>query len=89
MSASSRYPTHHVPDDGTRYAPGEIVRVDHSSGRIEIVKDPNGDYEILSCRSATEYGGDPPPLRIGLRKLEVVSPVPDPDPWATRHWNDR
>lgn len=70
-STSSRFPTYHLPDDGTRYAPGETVRVDQSSGRIEVVKDSEGAYEVVSCRPATEYGGDPPPLRIGLRKREV------------------
>jgi hypothetical protein len=80
MSGSSRYPTHHIPDDGTRYAPGEIVHVDQSSGQVAIIKDADGDYEILSCRSATEYGADPPLLRIGLRK-RVAAPVNEPTPW--------
>jgi hypothetical protein len=73
VSTSSRFPTHHIPDDGTRYAPGEVVRVDHSSGQIQIVKDPQGSYEVMSCRPATEYGSDPPLLRVGLRKREVPS----------------
>ena len=47
MSGSSRFPTHHIPDDGTRYALGEIVRVDQLSGQIAIIKDAGGDYEIL------------------------------------------
>jgi hypothetical protein len=71
VSTSSRFPTHHIPDDGTRYAPGEVVRVNHSSGQIQIVKDPQGSYEVMSCRLATEYGSDPPLLRVGLRKREV------------------
>ena len=66
MSTSSRFPTHHIPDDGIRYAPGETVRIDHSSGRIQIVKDPASAYEVISCRPATEYGSHPPLLRIGL-----------------------
>jgi len=73
MAGSSRFPTHLIPDDGTRYAPGEGVRVDHSSGQIRIVEDPEGDYEVLSCRSATEYAGDPL-LKVGLRKREVRRP---------------
>ena len=83
MSTSGRFPTHHIPDDGTRYAPGETVRVDHSSGRIRIVKDPEGDYEVMNCRPATEYGGSPPPLRVGLRKRDVPR-VEDDGPWASR-----
>jgi hypothetical protein len=82
MSASGRFPTHHIPD-GTRYAPGEAVRVDLSSGRVAIVKDPAGDYDVVSCRPATEYGGDPPPLRVGLRKREAPR-VEEPDPWPPR-----
>jgi hypothetical protein len=74
MGSSDRFPTHHVPDDGTRYAPGEIVHIDHSSGRIRVIKDPAGEYEILNCRQATEYGSATPLLRLGLRRLES-SPV--------------
>ena len=59
MSTSSRFPTYHIPDDGTPYVPGEHVTVDHSSGRVRIVKDTDGTYEVMSCRPATEYGGDP------------------------------
>jgi hypothetical protein len=81
MAGSSRFPTHLIPDDGTRYAPGESVRVDHSSGRIQIIGDPQGTYEVVSYRPATEYGGDPPPLRINLRKREAP-PTGDTNPWA-------
>jgi hypothetical protein len=80
MSTSGRFPTHHIPDDGTRYAPGEAVRVDQSSGQVRIVKDPEGDYEVVGCRPATEYGGDPPPLRLGLRKREAPR-VEAPESW--------
>jgi hypothetical protein len=83
MSTSGRFPTHHIPDDGTRYAPGEAVRVDQSSGRVRIVKDPEGDYEVVACRPATEYGGDPPPLRVGLRKRDAPRGEDDA-PWASR-----
>ena len=86
MSGSSRYPTHHIPDNGTRYAPGEIVRVDQSSGQVAIIKDAGGDYEILSCRLATEYGGNPPLLRIGLRK-RVSAPAEEPGPWSSTRPN--
>src|SRR5258708_7808593 len=68
MSGSSRFPTHHIPDDGTRYVPGEIIHIDHSSGQVQLIKDPEGDYEVMSCRQATEYGDDPPLLRVDLRK---------------------
>jgi hypothetical protein len=68
MNASSRFPTHHVPDEGVRYVYGDVVRIDQSSGRVEIVKDPEGDYEVMNCRPATEYAAGPPLLRVGLRK---------------------
>ena len=84
LSGSSRYPTHLIPDDGTRYAPDEIVRVDHSSGQLRIVKGPDGDYEVVSCRPATEYADDVTPLlRVGLRK-RVPQALETPDPWAPR-----
>jgi len=81
MSTSGRFPTHHIHDDGTRYTPGETVRVDHSSGQVQIIKDPHGNYEVMGCRPATEYGDDPPLLRVDLRKRETP-PARDPDPWA-------
>ena len=89
MSASSRFPTHHVPDDGTRYEPGEMVRVDHSSGRVQIIKDPFGGYEVMNCRRATEYAGGAPLLRVGLRKRGAPPAVEDTPPWAPRRPHGR
>ena len=83
MSDFRRFVTHHVPDDGTQYVPGETVRIDHSSGTIQIVKDPIGDYEILNCRPATEYRGDTPLIRLGLRKREFAC-VEHITPWVSR-----
>ena len=88
MAGSSRYPTHLIPDDGTRYAPGETVRIDQSSGRIQIIMDPAGTYEVLNCRPATEYAGDIPLLRVDLKKRETLRAAP-PDPWAPRSPYDR
>jgi hypothetical protein len=84
VATSSRFPVHHIPDDGTRYEPGETVRVDHSSGHFQIIKDPQGTYEVLNCRPATEYSGDPPLLRVGLRKREAP-PAGHTDPWTPRN----
>jgi len=67
MSKTGRFSTYHVPDEGVWYTPGEIVRIDESLRRIEIVKDPTGEYEVYSCRHATEYAGSRL-LRVGLRK---------------------
>ena len=81
MSTSSRFPTHHIPDEGTRYAPGEMVRLDHSSGQLQIIKDLQGSYEVMGCRPATEYGGNPPLLRVDLRKREAT-PTASTEPWT-------
>jgi len=67
MSKTGRFSTHHVPDEGIWYTPGEIVRLDESRRQTLIVKDPAGDYEVYSCRHATEYAGSHL-LRVGLRK---------------------
>src|SRR3954452_5445814 len=88
MAGSSRFPTHLIPDDGTRYPPGEIVRVDQSSGRIQIVADSEGNYEVMHCRPATEYADETPLLRVGLRKREAPPGFTPPDPWAPRHPSD-
>lgn len=77
-----RFPTHLIPDDGTQYAPGEIVRVDQSSGRIDIVVDAEGTYEVMNCRQATEYGANPPLLRVDLKKRSATPPVENTAPWS-------
>jgi hypothetical protein len=48
---------------------------------VQIIKDPEGNYEVMGCRQATEYGDDPLLLRVDLRKREAP-PARDPDPWA-------
>jgi hypothetical protein len=83
MSTSGRFPTHHVPDEGVRYSQGDLVRIDQSSGAVRLVKDADGDYEVMNCRRAMEYGDDPPLLRIGLQKR--ARPVPD----NTNRWSSR
>jgi hypothetical protein len=75
MAGSSRFPTHLIPDDGTRYAHGEVVHVDQSSGRIQIVVDPEGAYEVMNCRPATEYT-DARLLRVDLRRREAPTVPP-------------
>jgi hypothetical protein len=68
MSKIGKFSTHHVQDRGIWYTPGEVVRLAESRSGIEIVKDPAGDYEVHSCRHATEYKGTPALLRVGLRR---------------------
>jgi hypothetical protein len=72
MSKVGKFSTHHVPDQGVWYTPGEVVRIDQSGRQVLIVKDPEGDHEVHSCRKATEYGGEPVLLRVGLRRSAVA-----------------
>lgn len=83
MSKTGKFSTHHVPDTGIWYEPGEAVRLDESRNHIEIVKDPAGEYEVHSCRRATEYSGMPSLLRVGLRKN--VAPQRTESPQAGLH----
>ncbi|MCC7372769.1 MAG: hypothetical protein IT306_30435 [Chloroflexi bacterium] len=77
MSKTGKFSTHHVPDEGTWYQTGDTVRLEESARHIRIVKDPAGEYEVHACRHATEYGSDPPLLRVSLRR----GPIPE--------WSDR
>lgn len=74
MSKTGKFSTYHVQDKGIWYTPGETVRLDESRSGLEIVKDPHGEYQVHSCRQATEYTGTPALLRVGLRK--DTSPQP-------------
>ena len=85
MSKTGRFSTHHVPDVGIWYVPGETVRLDQTRNGIEIVKDPAGEYEVHSCRKATEYTGAPALLRVGLRR--EARPLPSEPSPTTRYLN--
>lgn len=69
MSGTGKFSTHHVPDEGTWYSPGETVRLDQSTSQVSIVKDPLGGYEVHSCRHATEYQDGSGLLRVGLKRV--------------------
>lgn len=69
MAEAGPYPSFYIPDDGTAYLPGDLVRVDHSSDQPRIVKDEDGEYEVVASRRATELRDGPPMLRINLRRL--------------------
>jgi hypothetical protein len=79
VNTTGKFFTHHVPDVGIWYTPGEMVRIDQSGRQLRIVKDPNGDYEVHSCRHATEYTGVPALLRVGLRRPSPTGRT-DPSP---------
>ena len=92
---TGRFSTHHIPDTGSPFIPGEIVRLDQSSGQVQIVKDPDGDYEVHSCRPATEYTGGVPLLRVGLKRCHHEpqgwrEPQPSPSDLGRQvRWVDR
>jgi len=79
LSKTGRFSTHHVPDVGIWYTPGETVRLDQSAGQVQIVKDPHGDYEVHSCRHATEYKGAAL-IRVGLRRPSPADRADSPAP---------
>ena len=85
MSKTGKFSTYHVPDVGIWYTPGETVRLDETRSSIHIVKDPSGEYEVHSCRKATEYTGDPGLLRVGLRR--DARPLPSEPSSTTRYGN--
>lgn len=76
MSKTGKFSTHLVPDEGIWYTTGESVRIVESRRKIQIVKDPLGEYEVASCRHATEYSGSPALLRVGLRRGPIPERVP-------------
>jgi len=76
VSGTGRYSTHHIPDEGIWYAPGETVWVDQSTGQAKIVRDSHGDHDVHGCRQATEYTDGVPLLRIDLRKRDATAGQP-------------
>ncbi len=62
-----QYPSFFVPDKDVLRLPGTPVRVDKASTQVRVVDDPDGEYEVVSYRPATELGVDPPMLRVNLR----------------------
>ena len=85
MSKTGKFSTLHVVDMGVWYTPGETVRIDQSGRQVQLVKDPSGDYEVHSCRHATEYQGSPALLRIGLRKSSPGDRADAPAPGSYAH----
>ena len=83
MADTGSYPSHYIPDEGVAFQPGEIVRVDHTPQHVSIIEDPDGGYEVVSCRSAPELGSDPPMLRVNLRRLHASAPE---QPWTPKGW---
>jgi hypothetical protein len=91
----ARFSTHHIPDEGVRFAPGEAVKVIHATGQVRILRDPNGDYEVMGCRPATEFREGPPLLRVDLKRRAAEPqgwPEPPPSPadiGGQIRWRDR
>ena len=61
--------TYDVPDAEIWYSEGATVLVNPTEGGVEIVPDPHGDYEVLTCRSVQTATGERPRLRVRLRKI--------------------
>jgi len=81
---AAKFSTHHIPDDGVRFAPGDVVSLIHAAGRVDIVRDPDGEYVVMGCRPATEYTGSAL-LRVDLTKPERHPAAQDaPEPWSSR-----
>ena len=57
----------HVPDRGQQYEIGEPVRVVRSARHVDLVGDPNGDQEIVSCERSNLDTWDVPLLLIQTR----------------------
>ena len=53
-SVAAKFLTHHIPNDGVWFAPGDVVSLVHAAGRVQIVKDSDGEYVVMGCRPATE-----------------------------------
>jgi hypothetical protein len=57
-----------VPDDGQGYPPGAPFRIVRAGGRVTLIPDPRGDYEVYSSESAPGLSADPL-LKVVLRKV--------------------
>jgi hypothetical protein len=79
---AAKFSTHHIPDEGVQFVPGDVVSLVHAAGRVQIIKDPAGEYEVTGCRPATEYA-DSALLRVDLKKPERRPSEGDaPVPWS-------
>ncbi len=91
----ARFSTHHIPDEGVRFAPGETVKVIQAPGQTRILQDPNGEYEVTGCRPATEFRAGTPLLRVDLRRRADEprgwqEPQPSPGDLGRQvRWQDR
>jgi len=84
MIEGGPYPSFYVADTDVPCLPGTPVRVDNSSTQVRIVEDPDGEYEVTSCRRATELDADPPMLRVNLRRRRPPAPPDEPTRWSGR-----
>ena len=75
MTEGGPYPSFYVADTDVPCLPGTPVRVDNSSTQVQIVEDLDGEYEVVSCRQATELDADPPMLRVNLRRRRPLTPT--------------
>jgi hypothetical protein len=60
-----------VPEAHTRYLPGQVVRIDDSRGHARIIRDPDGDHEVIDARPIADVVGTPPMARVRLHRLRA------------------
>ena len=61
MADEGDTPSFTVRDEGVRYRPGDIVRVDRRPGEVHLSHDPGGEYEVERCT----------PSRTGLLHVQL------------------
>jgi len=55
MEQPGRSETHHIPDDGRTFSPGDPVRVVRERGVLkDIVSDPTSSIDVEDCVPAPE-----------------------------------
>jgi hypothetical protein len=68
MSDSGESEIHYLQDEGRRHVPGTVVRRERGPGKVELIPDPRGEWEVSSCERDSSFGG-PALLRVGLRRV--------------------
>ena len=57
-----------VPEDEGPYHPGEVVRLDRSTGSARLSRDPQGDFEVYEC-AHPPIAGSRQMLQVTVRKI--------------------
>ncbi len=49
MTDEGDAPSFTVRDEGIRYRPGDVVRIERRPGGVHLSPDPSGAYEVVRC----------------------------------------